>query len=165
MIVRCRVPVHSDFMFKWLWLTDLILSVQTLSSLGNMCFIMQLSEALGSIQQNQSFKAFVLIISCNQQQSSETMKWKSNFVLIPARFRWALRELDWVHSALLVHVYSLNCCSLVSVYPCNICNASWSSTGESSGVWQHSCTLKEAVEEELFCFMLTRREGLLLCLQ
>lgn len=67
MIARCRMLVPSDFMFKWPWLWDLILFVQTLSPLRNMCFIMQCSEALCSVQHNQSFKAFVLIISCNQQ--------------------------------------------------------------------------------------------------
>lgn len=38
MIVKFRVL--SDIMFKWRWLWDLILSVNTLSPLRNMCFIM-----------------------------------------------------------------------------------------------------------------------------
>lgn len=92
LIVQCREVFLSDFMFKWLWLTNLILSVKTLRPLGNMCFIMQRSKALGSVQHNQSFKAFVLIISCNQQQSSEMTKRKS-FVLIPAHLRCVQCEL------------------------------------------------------------------------
>lgn len=49
----CWLP---QTLFKWSWLWDLILSVQTLSPLSNMCFIMQRSGALCSVQHSQSFK-------------------------------------------------------------------------------------------------------------
>lgn len=99
---------HPDFMFKRLWLRDLILSVQSLSLLSNMCFIMDLSEALRSTTSPP--RPFALIISCNQRQSIEKkmMKWKGNFVLIPSCVRWiqCLPSSTWAHSTLSVVTHS-----------------------------------------------------------
>lgn len=101
-ITLSQVLVLSDFVFKWPWLRDLILSVQTLSPLSNMFY----NETLRGIRQpkhNHPFKAFHFR---NQQQSNGTIKWKKRLCAHSSSFEvnavWAL--LYCVRSTLCVCV-------------------------------------------------------------
>lgn len=89
--INCCHSAPWLFLFKWSWLWDIIPSLNALSPLRNMCFIIQ---ALGSTQHKQSFNAAALIVSSNQRRSSETIKCKKKrvFALIPARLRWTVPE-------------------------------------------------------------------------
>lgn len=58
---------------KWSWLWNIIPSLNALSPLRNMCFIIQ---ALGSTQHKQPFNAAALIVSSNQRRSSKIIKCK-----------------------------------------------------------------------------------------